>query len=55
MEHDGRSSLIRGVLFDEGLTWAKVVGGLLILAAIYLAGRGEEAGVPGEVPGGSAA
>ncbi len=29
-------------LFGEGLTWAKVVGGALILAGIYLAARGEE-------------
>lgn len=42
------ATILAYVLFDEGLTWAKVVGGLLILAAIYLAGRGE-------VPGGSAA
>jgi drug/metabolite transporter (DMT)-like permease len=42
------ATILAYVLFDEGLTWAKVVGGLLILSAIYLAGRGE-------VPGGSAA
>ncbi len=30
-------------LFDEGLTWAKVIGGGLILLGIYLAARGEEA------------
>jgi len=30
--------------FGEGLTWAKIVGGVLILAGIYLAARGEESG-----------
>ncbi len=29
-------------LFGEGLTWAKIVGGGLILLGIYLAARGEE-------------
>ena len=38
------ATILAYVLFDEGLTWAKVVGGLLILAAIYLAGRGEVSG-----------
>jgi drug/metabolite transporter (DMT)-like permease len=47
------ATILAYLLFDEGLTWAKGVGGLLILSAIYLAGRGEEAGVRGEVPGGS--
>jgi len=49
------ATILAYLLFDEGLTWAKAAGGLLILSAIYLAGRGEEAGARGEVPGGSAA
>jgi len=49
------ATILAYLLFDEGLTWAKALGGLLILSAIYLAGRGEEADARGEVPGGSAA
>jgi drug/metabolite transporter (DMT)-like permease len=49
------ATILAYLLFDEGLTWAKAAGGLLILSAIYLAGRGEERGAGGEVPGGSAA
>jgi drug/metabolite transporter (DMT)-like permease len=48
------ATILAYLLFDEGLTWAKAAGGLLILSAIYLAGRGEERGAGGEVPGGSA-
>jgi drug/metabolite transporter (DMT)-like permease len=47
------ATILAYVLFDEGLTWAKAAGGLLILSAIYLAGRGEEAGARGEVSGAS--
>jgi drug/metabolite transporter (DMT)-like permease len=35
------ASILAYFLFDEGLTWAKTLGGVLILCAIYLAGRGE--------------
>jgi drug/metabolite transporter (DMT)-like permease len=31
------------IIFDEGLTWAKLIGGLLILSAIYIASSGEKA------------
>ena len=35
-------STIRAYLiFDEGLTWSKLIGGLLILSAIYIAATGE--------------
>jgi len=36
------ATILAYLLFDEGLTWPKIVGGLLILSAIYLAGCGEE-------------
>jgi drug/metabolite transporter (DMT)-like permease len=35
------STLLAYILFDEGLTWAKAVGGALILAAIVLSSRSE--------------
>jgi drug/metabolite transporter (DMT)-like permease len=35
------ATILAYIIFDEGLTWTKVIGGGLILAAIYLAGRGE--------------
>ena len=35
------ATILAYVIFDEGLTWTKFTGGTLILAAIYLAGRGE--------------
>jgi drug/metabolite transporter (DMT)-like permease len=44
------ATILAYLLFDEGLTWAKAAGGLLILSAIYLSGRGEEAGARSEVP-----
>jgi drug/metabolite transporter (DMT)-like permease len=40
------ATILAYLLFDEGMTWAKGVGGLLILLAIYLAGRGEVARSP---------
>jgi drug/metabolite transporter (DMT)-like permease len=36
------ATILAYVIFDEGLTWTKFVGGSLILAAIYLAARGEQ-------------
>jgi drug/metabolite transporter (DMT)-like permease len=36
------ATILAYIIFDEGLTWAKFVGGALILAGIYLAGRGEQ-------------
>jgi drug/metabolite transporter (DMT)-like permease len=35
------STILAYVLFDESLTWAKVIGGGLILSAIRLAAAGE--------------
>ena len=35
------ATILAYIIFDEGLTWTKVIGGGLILVAIYLAGRGE--------------
>jgi drug/metabolite transporter (DMT)-like permease len=49
------ASILAYFLFHEGLTWAKALGGALILGAIYLAGRGEEPGASGGTPGGNAA
>ncbi len=36
------ATIMAYVLFGEGLTWAKAIGGALILTGIYLAARGEE-------------
>jgi len=36
------ATILAYVIFDEGLTWTKFIGGSLILAAIYLAARGEQ-------------
>lgn len=36
------STMLAYIVFDEGLTWLKFVGGLFILSAIYLAARGEK-------------
>ena len=36
------STIMAYLLFDEGLTWTKVIGGLFILSAIYLAASGEK-------------
>jgi drug/metabolite transporter (DMT)-like permease len=36
------STILAYILLREGLTWPKVVGGTLILAAIYLAARSEQ-------------
>jgi drug/metabolite transporter (DMT)-like permease len=38
------ATILAYVIFDEGLTWTKFIGGLLILTAIYLAARGENKG-----------
>jgi drug/metabolite transporter (DMT)-like permease len=35
------ATILAYIIFDESLTWAKFIGGSLILAAIYLAARGE--------------
>ena len=49
------ATILAYLLFDEGLNWTKAAGGILILSAIYLAGRGEERGSRGEVPSGTPA
>jgi drug/metabolite transporter (DMT)-like permease len=36
------STLLAYIIFDEGLTWMKFVGGLFILSAIYIAASGEK-------------
>ena len=36
------ATILAYIIFDETLTWTKLVGGSLILAAIYLAARGEQ-------------
>jgi drug/metabolite transporter (DMT)-like permease len=36
------ATILAYIIFDEGLTWTKLLGGSLILIAIYLAGRGEQ-------------
>ena len=36
------STILAYLIFDEGLTWQKIVGGLLILSAIYIAGSSEK-------------
>lgn len=35
------STFLAYILFDEGLTWLKLMGGLFILSAIYIAAAGE--------------
>lgn len=35
------ATILAYIIFDESLTWTKFIGGSLILAAIYLAARGE--------------
>jgi drug/metabolite transporter (DMT)-like permease len=35
------STILAYLIFNEGLTWAKVIGGTLILSAIYIAGVSE--------------
>ncbi|MBW1981763.1 MAG: DMT family transporter [Deltaproteobacteria bacterium] len=37
------ATIMAYIIFDEGLSWTKYVGGIMILSAIYLAGRGEQA------------
>ena len=36
------ATILAYIIFDEGLTWTKLTGGILILSAIYLAARGEQ-------------
>jgi len=36
------STLLAYIIFDEGLTWLKLIGGLFILSAIYIAASGEK-------------
>ena len=36
------ATILAYIIFDESLTWTKFVGGSLILAAIYLAAKGEK-------------
>jgi drug/metabolite transporter (DMT)-like permease len=35
------ATILAYIIFDEGLTWTKLLGGMLILSAIYLAAKGE--------------
>jgi drug/metabolite transporter (DMT)-like permease len=35
------ATILAYVIFDEGLTWTKFIGGLFILSAIYMAAAGE--------------
>ena len=35
------STLLAYIIFNEGLTWLKFIGGLFILSAIYIAAAGE--------------
>jgi drug/metabolite transporter (DMT)-like permease len=36
------STIMAYLIFDEGLTWLKLIGGLFILSAIYIAAAGEK-------------
>jgi drug/metabolite transporter (DMT)-like permease len=36
------STIMAYLIFDEGLTWSKAIGGLFILSAIYIAASGEK-------------
>jgi drug/metabolite transporter (DMT)-like permease len=36
------STLLAYIIFDEGLTWMKFIGGLFILSAIYIAASGDK-------------
>ena len=36
------STLLAYIIFNEGLTWMKLIGGLFILSAIYIAASGEK-------------
>ena len=36
------STIMAYLIFDEGLTWSKLIGGLCILSAIYMAAAGEK-------------
>jgi len=38
------ATLLAYIFFNEGITWAKATGGLIILIAIYLAAKGESSG-----------
>jgi drug/metabolite transporter (DMT)-like permease len=35
------STIMAYLIFDEGLTWSKFIGGLFILSAIYMAASSE--------------
>jgi drug/metabolite transporter (DMT)-like permease len=45
------ATILAYVLFDEGLTWTKALGGVLILSAIYFAAAGEGAEHPATARG----
>jgi drug/metabolite transporter (DMT)-like permease len=36
------ATIMAYIIFDEGLTWVKFIGGLFILSAIYIAAAGEQ-------------
>ena len=36
------STILAYIIFDEGLTWLKLAGGVFILSAIYVAALGEK-------------
>ena len=36
------ATIMAYIIFNEGLTWAKFIGGLVILSAIYIAATGEQ-------------
>ena len=36
------STLLAFIMFDEGLTWEKFIGGIFVLSAIYIAPSGEK-------------
>jgi drug/metabolite transporter (DMT)-like permease len=36
------ATIMAYIIFDEGLTWAKFIGGLFLLSAIYIAAAGEK-------------
>ena len=41
------STILAYIIFDEGLTWSKFIGGMIILSAIYIAAAGERTGEAG--------
>ncbi|MFC1886590.1 DMT family transporter [Thermodesulfobacteriota bacterium] len=36
------ATMLAYMIFDEGLTWSKIIGGALVLSAIYIAGKSEK-------------